>query len=262
MMDSKQYGPWAFIAGGSEGVGAAFAHKLAAAGISLILSARKSEPLEEVAQQVRNSSSVTVRTLPLDLTSPDMLDRVEGATKDVEVGTLIYNAGAETIINDFLDRDLPSNERMIALNIVGPTRLAYHFTRGMRERRRGGVIMVGSLAAYAGGPRTIMYAGAKAFQYVFTQGLWYELRPYNVHVLALLLGVTRTPAVARMGMKFDSPNWTAAEPENVAQEGLDKLAEGPVWHAGGNEEVAKQLRGMPLIDIMERSAAAQKAIGI
>jgi short-subunit dehydrogenase len=52
-MFAEQYGPWVVIAGGSEGVGASFARKLAAQGLNLVLLARKPEPLEEVARQIR-----------------------------------------------------------------------------------------------------------------------------------------------------------------------------------------------------------------
>jgi short-subunit dehydrogenase len=258
-MDSKQYGPWALIAGGSEGVGASFARKLAASGVNLVLAARKPEPLEELAAQVRQSS-VTVRTLSLDLTAPDMLERVRAVTDDVEVGMLIYNAGAESRFNDFLDRDLPNNERMIALNAIGPTRLAYHFGAGMRQRRRGGIILVGSNAAYAGAPRILMYSASKAFSNVFAEGLWYELRPYNVHVLGLMLSVTNTPAMVRLGLKFDVPGFEAAEPDAVAQEGLDHLGVDPIWHASATEEFAQRLRSMPRAEAVKLVAAGADSV--
>ena len=70
MIDKNVYGPWAVIAGGSEGVGASFARQLAEAGLNLVLIARKPEPLEEVAAQVR-AHGVEVRTLQQDLLAPD-----------------------------------------------------------------------------------------------------------------------------------------------------------------------------------------------
>jgi short-subunit dehydrogenase len=149
---------------------------------------------------------------------------------------------------------------MIALNVTGPTRLAYHFGAGMRQRKRGGIMIVGSLAAYAGNPKTAMYAGAKAFQCIFAEGLWYELRPYNVHVLALILSVTRTPAVTRMGLKFDIPGFEAAEPDDVAQEGLDHLGIEPVWHAAGNGALAQQLRSMSRVEAVTLTAQANQSI--
>lgn len=255
-MDAKQYGPWAVIAGGSEGVGAAFARKLAAKGINLVLLARKPAPLEEVADQVRRESGVSVRTLPLDLSANDMLARIRAATDDIEVGLVIYNAGAEVNIRDFHDRDLADAERMIALNVTGPTRLAHHFGAAMRQRRRGGIILVGSIAGYAGGPRMAMYSATKAFDYILAEGLWYELGAYNVQVLGLILGATRTPAMARMGMKLDKLE--AADPEAVAQEGLDHLGVDPIWHTGGTEAFGKNLRSMPRAEAVTMMAEGEK----
>jgi short-subunit dehydrogenase len=261
-MDEKQYGPWALIAGGSEGVGAAFAQKLAKAGINLVLLARKPDPLEETAQQVRSQSSVSVRVLPIDLTAGDMLARIRSVTDDIEVGMLIYNAGAESTLRNFHDRDLADSERMIALNVAGPTRLVHHFGGAMRTRRRGGIILVGSNAGYAGGPRIAMYSATKAFDYILAEGLWYELRPHNVHVLGLILGTTKTPAMARMGMKLDVPGYEAADPDAVAQEGLDHLGVDPIWHAAGTGEGAQQIRSMNRAAAITMIGKGSEAIGL
>src|SRR5579862_6273069 len=102
MTMNEQYGPWALIAGGSEGVGASFAHKLAAAGIHLVLLARKPEPLDVLAREVRDRHGVEVRTVSVDLTAPDALDRVRAIADDVEVGCLIYNAGTDNKAREFL----------------------------------------------------------------------------------------------------------------------------------------------------------------
>ena len=88
MTDFARYGPWAVIAGGSEGVGAEFARELAGAGVNLVLIARKPDRLERTADTCRRSG-VDVRTVAVDLTSPEALDRVVAATSDVEVGLLI-----------------------------------------------------------------------------------------------------------------------------------------------------------------------------
>ena len=72
----------------------------------------------------------------------------------------------------------------------------------------------------------------KAFGRIFAEGLWVELRDQGVDVLELVLGVTRTPAMERVGLNLDVPGFEAADPEDVAREGLDQLAHGPVWRAG------------------------------
>src|ERR1017187_5003594 len=92
-MDLKKYGPWALVIGGSEGVGAAFARQLAAEGFKLVLGGRKPAPLEELAGELR-SGGAEVRTLSADLSQSDVLAKVRAVTDDIEVGLLIYNAGA------------------------------------------------------------------------------------------------------------------------------------------------------------------------
>jgi uncharacterized protein len=261
-LDSTQYGPWALIAGGSEGVGASFALKLAASGINLVLAARKPAPLEEVAAQVQRESSVSVRTLSVDLCSDDMLTRIVHATNDIEVGMLIYNAGSERTFEAFHDRDLANAERMIALNVSGPARLAHYYGGKMRERRRGGIILVGSTAGYAGGGRVVMYAATKAFDCIFAEGLWYELRPYNVHVLGLILGATRTPQAARLGMNFDSPDFPAVDSNVVAQEGLEHLGIEPVWHTGGTEPIAHSFRTMKRADAIAAMSKGNESMDV
>lgn len=244
-MFAKQYGPWAVIAGGSEGVGASFARKLAAQGVNLVLIARKPGPLAELARQVRSGSSVQVRTLSTDVTAPDLLDRVRAVTDGLEVGLMIYNAGAASRFSEFLDASLEEAQRMIRLNVVGQTTLAHHFGTGMRARGRGGIILIGSMAGYAGAPEEICYGAAKAYSRIFAEGLWYELKPHGVHVLGLILGLTRTPAMERVGLAMTNPDFPPADPDVVAEEGLDHLAEGPLWHAGGTGEGARYLSALP-----------------
>ncbi len=103
MSDLAAYGPWAVIAGGSEGVGAEFAQQLAESGINVVLIARKNDPLEETARRCR-SLGAEVRTLPMDLLGGPTAGgaRIAAATADLEVGLLIYNAGGK-----YVQPDLP-----------------------------------------------------------------------------------------------------------------------------------------------------------
>jgi short-subunit dehydrogenase len=227
MIDVKKYGPWALVAGGSEGVGAAFARELGKAGFNIVLIARKEASLEEVARGVRTESGVQVRTLVLDLTRPDMLDRVIDATSDIDVGLLAYNAGASHRTALFLEGTIEDAMKMIQLNPIGQAFLSYHFGKKMVERGRGGIILIGSMAGVAGAATVIAYSGAKAFTQVFAEGLWAELQPKGVDVLCVVLGATDTPAMSRLGIKFGPGD--AADPTAMAQESLDNIANGPVY---------------------------------
>lgn len=196
MTDIAKYGPWAVIAGGSEGVGAEFAKQLAGDGFDLVLIARKPGPLEDTARQCRDFGA-QVRTLAIDLLDPDAVARITAQTADIEVGLLIYNAGANTCSKPFLDAELSEFGRVIDLNVTRMLQLVQHFARPMRSRGRGGILVVGSMAATHGSMRQSVYTGVKAFSRLFAESLWLELREHGVDVLELVLGVTRTPGHGR-----------------------------------------------------------------
>lgn len=254
-MNLDKYGPWAVIAGGSEGVGASFAHQLADAGINVVLVARKPGPLETTADDVR-AKGVEVRTLELDLLAPEALKEIRAITDDLEVGLLVFNAGANSYGHEFVTGDLDRVQDVIGLNITSQLALTHHFGGLMRERGRGGIILVGSLAGYMGQAQISVYSAVKAFSRVFAEGLWLELREHGVDVLELVLGVTRTPAMARAGLNFDIPGLKVAEPDDVAREGLEHLPHGPVRVAGGNARAAEKRSG---IDRAELVLAAHEA---
>jgi short-subunit dehydrogenase len=235
-----KYGPWAVVAGGSEGVGAEFARLLAASGVNVVLVARKREPLEMTAADCRKLG-VEVRTLATDLVESSAVTELTSLTEGLEVGLLIYNAGANTCSAEFLDAELADFQKVVDLNITTMMALVQHYGRAMRERRRGGILLVGSMAGYLGSVRHTVYGGVKAYGRIFAEGLWLELREHNVDVTELVLGVTRTPAMERVGLNFEVPGMRVAEPADVAREGLDHLGDGPVYVAGGNaEDVARR----------------------
>jgi short-subunit dehydrogenase len=237
-MDLDKYGPWALITGGSEGVGAGFARQLAADGFKLVLVARKPEPLEELAAELRGKGA-EVRVLSADLSQPDVLDKVRTVTDDIEIGLLIYNAGANNTRGLFVELPEEVTQSVIAINVLGQANFARHYGARMFAKRRGGIILTGSLGGYLGSGTLAAYCGAKAFSRVFTEALWAEGQDNGVDVLHLNIGFTATPAMARLGMDL-----TYAEPpENVARQGLENIANGPVWIVStpGNVERAKAI---------------------
>lgn len=252
----ETYGPWAVIAGGSEGVGAAFARLLAEAGINLALVARKPSPLAALKHELRNK--VQVRTLTIDLIRPDAIDQIIQATDDIEVGLLICNAGAAADARDFLDKPLADALNTTELNVGGPLALCHHFAQAMRARRRGGILLVSSMAGFAGNPGFIAYAGAKAFMRIFAEGLWYELKPAGVHVLCLVLSATDTPAMARAGMNAGA--MPLDDPAAVAAEGLAHLAQGPVHVVKSAAEAAAYLASGPRAEVVAGFAQSVKAL--
>ncbi|MDT5217150.1 MAG: hypothetical protein QOK18_5389, partial [Mycobacterium sp.] len=112
---AEKYGPWALIAGASEGIGACLADELGKRGLDLVLVARNGALLEEVAAGVRARHGVEVRPVVLDLTAPDVGDQIATATEELEVGLVIYNAGASDRTTTFLENDLDYSLKQIKL---------------------------------------------------------------------------------------------------------------------------------------------------
>lgn len=103
-MNLERYGPWALIVGGSEGIGAAFAHKLAAKRFNIALVARKERELAELATELR-TTGVDVRTISADLSRRDALEKVRTITDDVAIGYLMYVAGANSVRGNIVELD-------------------------------------------------------------------------------------------------------------------------------------------------------------
>jgi uncharacterized protein len=227
---AQKYGKWAVIAGASEGVGASLADQLAARGLDLVLIARNGQLLEDVAAGVRERHGVEVRPWVVDLTDPDVGDRVAEATDGLEVGLLIYNAGAANRTVEFLDDSFEDALRQIKLACIGPVALARHFAPAMRERGRGGIVLVGSLACLAGASLLAVYSAVKAFNVNLAEGLWAELRPHGVDVCCTPLGMTYTEALQRMGFPYDPA--TVMLPEDAAREIIENIGNGPTYPVG------------------------------
>jgi short-subunit dehydrogenase len=192
---AQKYGPWALITGASEGTGAAFAHQLADAGLNLVLIARREGPLAALAGEIRGKGGECI-TATVDLSTLDAGAKIAAAAGG-EIGLFIANAGADTVNSMFLDQDVSKWDELINLNVVTTMRNTHFFGRAMRERGRGGIILVGSGACYGGLNGLAIYTGVKAFDLCFGEALWAELRHSNVDVLSLILGRTDTPAHRR-----------------------------------------------------------------
>ena len=229
MSFAERYGPWALVAGASEGTGAAFSRQLAEAGLNLILLARRAGPLQAIAEEIRGEHPVEVVTATVDLARPDAIDAILAAAGDREVGLYISNAGADPNGSEFLDLPVQNWVDLVTRNILTSVRCCHHFGGRMRERGRGGIILVGSGACYGSGPNLATYSGVKAFDLCFSEGLWSELRPHGVDVLNLVMSTTDTPALRELLARNNLPlPPNVASADDVAAIGLKRLPHGPV----------------------------------
>ena len=223
---SGRYGRWAIVVGASEGVGACVAEELAAGGLDLLLIARNATLLDEVAAALRSRHDVQIRTHVQDLTAPDAVEQILAASDGLEVGLLVYTPGAVHNADLFLDQPLGLSMRMIHLNCTVPVALAHALTPAMRDRGRGGVVLVGSTGCFVGGPHIVAYSASKAFQVNLVEGLSAELGPHGVDVCSAVIGSTNTPARARtLGVAYDATQ--DMNSEDVARDLVAHIGDGP-----------------------------------
>ncbi|WIM86862.1 SDR family NAD(P)-dependent oxidoreductase [Candidatus Mycobacterium wuenschmannii] len=256
MTFADKYGPWALVLGASDGVGAAFAEALADRGLNVALVARRQAVLDEVAAGIVARTGVQTRSLAIDLASPDATAQVVAATTGIEVGFLVYCAGADPNFEPFLANPVEIAESMVHRNCVVPMQLCHRFAPAMVERGKGGIVVFGSGAGLAGGPNMVAYGATKAFDMVFTEALWSELHDTGVDVLGLILGKTNTPALRKLEhsrghlSSEDAVPSDAASVDEVITEALENLSNGPTLMVG------EMMRAMaPMLASLSRNEA-------
>ncbi len=235
---AEKYGPWVLITGGSDGIGLAFAHRLADEGMKLILVGRSETKLAAAAAELQAKGAECV-TASVDLAAPDACQQIASAVGNREVGLLVTNAGADSINARFLDQDIAEWDVLATININTTMRLAHHFGRAMRIRQRGGMILISSGACYGGMFGLSVYCASKGFVLNFAEGLWAELRHDHVDVLTMVLGQTDTPSYRATLEKSGQPlpeNW--ARPQDVAGTALAQLPHGPIFNWGQTSDLA------------------------
>jgi uncharacterized protein len=230
---AQRYGPWALVAGGSEGIGAAFADELGRRGLNLVLVARRAEPLEQAAARLRRERAVEVVTVAADLADLAALDQLDAATAGLEVGLVVANAAIAPAA-PFLSCTEAEIRGAVELNCRASALLARRFLPAMASRGRGGVIFVSSLAGLQGVPGLAAYSATKAFLISLGESLWAELRACGVDVLTACPGAVSSPAYQQAARRA-APG--TSSPADVAAAALDALGHGFRMTPGGLNRV-------------------------
>ena len=227
----QRYGPWAVVAGASEGLGQAWAHLLAERGLNLVTLARRQEPLEADAKLMRRRHRIEVKPVAIDLAAPDLGAQFDAATADLDIGLLIYNA-CYSKIAEFVDTPFDDHQRTLDVNCRGPLILLHTLLPKLVRRGRGGILLMSSMAGLQGSAMISTYAASKAFNTVLAESLWAELQPQGIDILACVAGATSTPGFERMTPEANRAKSFPMPPQAVANEGLAALGQGPIHIAG------------------------------
>lgn len=206
------------ITGASSGIGKELAIRFAAGGDNVVLVARSEGRLQELAEQIRKVHSVVATVIRSDLATAGGVDQLCDHLRErsIHIDTLVNSAGFGAL-GKFAELPIDRQTDMLMVNVVSLTRLTRALLPAMLQRGRGGVLNVGSIAAYQAGPNMSVYYASKAYVLSFTEGLHEELAGTGLHVTCLEPGPTETNFGDDSGMgNLDSFSSSAMSSKAVA----------------------------------------------
>lgn len=211
------------ITGASSGIGKELAIQFAKGGDDVVLVARSEGKLNDLADQIRKNQNVVATVICADLASTAGVDQLCDQLREgyINVDTLVNNAGFGAL-GKFAELSIERQTDMLMVNVVALTRLTRALLPEMIQRRRGGVLNVGSIAAYQAGPNMSVYYASKAYVLSFTEGLREELAGTGLHVTCLEPGPTESSFGEDSGMgELHMFSSSAMSAEAVAKTGYE-----------------------------------------
>jgi short-subunit dehydrogenase len=213
----------ALVTGASSGIGEALARALADRGTALILTARRQQRLDELAETL--SKQVPVSVIPADLSCEsgvtDLIDALVARSETIDI--LVNCAGVA--LTGWFQEDEQGEQALMYLNMSAPVRLMQHCLPAMKRQGSGRILNVCSVAAFQPVPKMAQYAASKAYLLSLTEAISEELKGSGVFATALCPGVTATESVIPEVVEV-LPEVLVQTPEAVANEGLDAMARG------------------------------------
>ncbi|MFC7546537.1 SDR family NAD(P)-dependent oxidoreductase [Plantactinospora sp. GCM10030261] len=214
-------GTVALVTGGSSGIGAAIARRLAAGGARLYVTGRDTRRLAEVAGHLGGTP------LPAELTDPaevrGLADQVLADAGRVDV--LVHSAGLGWA-GRFADMPPDRVIDLVALDLIAPMLLTRAVLPGMRQRRRGHIGFVGSIAGRLAVGQEAVYSAAKGGLGIFADSLRQEVRGCGIIVTELVPAVVDTPFFARRGRPYHRTVPRPVPPDRAAATLLDAMFAG------------------------------------
>jgi short-subunit dehydrogenase len=219
----EKYGRWALITGASSGIGREFARYLAKINFNLILVARRYERLLELSDELTKSYPIEIICIKADLTKEECFPEIFEKVGEREVGLLVNNAGVGSV-GLLFHLGLQKEIDLVKLNCLAPTILTHYFLKKMIERKRGAIIFLGSIVGMQPTPYLSVYSASKSFNIFLANALWYELKKFNIDVLALSPGSTNTEFER---VSHETSRLITAEPDEVVRTAFRALGKKP-----------------------------------
>jgi uncharacterized protein len=252
----------ALVTGASAGIGLAMTRQLLAEGTGVVMVARDAEKLKAVADQLSTelgtaSGAARVEVLPADLSDPDGVATVEArlADRSRPVDLLVNNAGFGTY-GRFDRLPIEQEEREIRVNVVALVRLSHAALGPMRERGRGAVMNMSSVAGIQATAGNATYAATKAFVTTFSEALSHENKDSGVTVTAVLPGFTRTEFQTRAGIAPRIPSFAWQSAEECAAQAIAATKTGKPFFVPGLINKATVALAGPTPRVVKRRIAA------
>lgn len=255
---------YALVTGASAGIGAAMARDLARRGHPLVLTARRAERIEALAVELKQAHGIAVETIALDLARPDAGARLHAETerRGLAVDVLVNNAGYG-VPGSLVSQPWQRHQDFIQVLMSIPVELSWRYLPAMRERRRGRIVNIASLAGHMPGTAGhTLYAASKAFLIRFSQSLALENRSHGVSVTALCPGFTYSEfhdVTGARGIVSKLPKWMWMTAEEVARGGLDAAFRGEIVHVNGRANRVLKFIGKHLPDGLALSITARRS---
>jgi short-subunit dehydrogenase len=231
----EKYGPYALLAGGSYGLGGAYAESLAKRGMNIVLVARDKTKLDETARHLMEQYKIDVKPLAADLGN---FENVKNLIEklNVSIGLLVYNAAFAPIglFETKSENDLSSAS---AVNVRTPLLLVRYLCESMIKNGRGGIVLMSSIAGLQGSPKLVTYSATKSFNAILAEGLWKELKVHGIDVTACVAGAIFTPGYQQAEKTKPAPGAMTAN--DVAEQTLNALGRGPIFTPGAVNKFAR-----------------------
>lgn len=240
-----RYGPTAVVTGSGRGIGHAYARALAARGLDLVLTDVDADAVEAVAARLRSETGRTVTVVVADMTDPKSPELLATATEGLDVGLVICNHLVPSQAGRFLDGDPDLYRDEVGANVSAYLELANRFGRRLRDRGRGGLLIMSSMTGVVGSPYVTTYGACKAFLRAFGSALAYELRNTGVDVLTLVPGAVDTDTYKKAEQQKTSA-FPPMDVDEFVQKALAALGSKSVMTPGRKNALTSALLGRVL----------------